>query len=334
MVLYHDINSYIIDENHVLFFDIFYRKKEVILICPPYDNPNINHNNIQILYNFGILKLKNRIIDNEWERVLVLIYEIETDDEIIDLNVIYNNNVKQYKLTSKTDIVNNTLSLTTLFKYDYYLMPIFYNYYKYQGVQTFFMYYNGTITDEIRSYMNYNDVKLIEWNFAYWHRGMGTCPKRGISPHHAQPGQINHALYKYGKVFSDYMIFNDLDEYMYIDSMKLVDLVKKMKSTDSFVFWNYWADTTDGNIPNKIPAIFLTDNGDEGTIEYRTKSIHKINSVDLVGIHAAKVYNKKENILYNKDRLKHFHFYTWSSRRNSDNIKTVKNRINIKLENY
>jgi hypothetical protein len=334
MVSYNDINSFIIDENHVLFFDIFYRNNEVILICPPYDNSSINHNNIQILHNFGLLKLKRRIIDNEWERVMVLIYEISCNDTMIDLNVIYNNNLKQYRLTCDIKLSKTILALTTLFKYDFYLMPIFHDFYKYQGVQSFFMYYNGTITDDIRNYMNYDDVILIEWNFAYWHRGMGVCPTRGISPHHAQPGQINHALYKYGKILSDYMVFNDLDEYMHIDGCKLIDFISKMKLTDSFIFWNYWTDTLDGNIKSKIPLEFYTDEGEEGKLDYRTKSIHKVSTADLVGIHLGKQYNKKESLLYNKDKLRHFHFYTWSSRRNKDNIKTVNKKISIKLDGY
>lgn len=331
MVSYDDINPLILDENYVLFFDIFYRNNEIVLICAPYDNPNINQNQIDIIYNFKILKQKKYYIDNEWERVLVLLYEIDTNDEVININVRYKNICKSYKLTNKINHNTTELALTTLFKYDYYLMPIFYDYYNNQGVQKYYMYYNGIITDEIKNIMNLPNVVLIQWNFSYWHRGMGTCPKRGISPHHAQPGQINHALYKYGLLLTDYMIFNDLDEYMYIDNRKLIDFIKLMKHTDSFIFWNYWADTIDGNIPNKVPEQFLSDNGEEGKIDYRTKSIHKMSSVNLVGIHNAKQYNKKEIVIYNKEKLKHFHFYTWSSRRTKENIDTVKHNIEIKL---
>jgi hypothetical protein len=53
--------------------------------------------------------------------------------------------------------------------------------------------------------------------------------------HHAQPGQIQHALYKYGKNEYTYMIFNDLDEYMHIKNKKLIDIINE-SNYDSIQF--------------------------------------------------------------------------------------------------
>ena len=41
----------------------------------------------------------------------------------------------------------NNIALTTLFKDDYELFPFFYEYYKNQGVEHFYMYYNGILND-------------------------------------------------------------------------------------------------------------------------------------------------------------------------------------------
>ena len=85
-----------------------------------------------------------------------------------------------------------TLTITTCFKDDYELFPMWYDYYTKQGVEFFYMYYNGKITDEIKELFDKPNVILHEWDFNYW------------SPyahrlHYAQMGQLQHALHKYGK---------------------------------------------------------------------------------------------------------------------------------------
>ena len=70
------------------------------------------------------------------------------------------------------------------------------------------MYYNGKITDEIKKYYNKDDITLIEWDYIYWKSGM-------YSRHYAQLGQIHDAIYRFGKDRFEYMLFCDLDEYIY-----------------------------------------------------------------------------------------------------------------------
>ena len=41
--------------------------------------------------------------------------------------------------------------------------------------------------------------------------------------HHAQLGQIHHAIYYYGKDICDYMIFCDLDEYLFIPNNSIIE---------------------------------------------------------------------------------------------------------------
>ncbi len=71
------------------------------------------------------------------------------------------------------------------------------------------MYYNGKITDEIMKYYNKKDITLIEWDYIYWN---DNSLEYG---HHAQLGQIHDAIYRYGKDNSEYIIFCDLDEYLF-----------------------------------------------------------------------------------------------------------------------
>ena len=80
-----------------------------------------------------------------------------------------------------------------------------------QGVDHFYMYYNGKLTQEIIDKFNFPNVTLIEWDFRYWN-----CMKTYKWGHHAQMGQLSDAIYRYGKDNYDYMIFNDMDEFFYI----------------------------------------------------------------------------------------------------------------------
>ena len=50
-----------------------------------------------------------------------------------------------------------------------------------------------------------------------------------IFKHHAQPGQMHHALYKYGKNNYNYMIFCDLDEYIFIPNKTIKEYIFENK---------------------------------------------------------------------------------------------------------
>lgn len=233
------------DFNDFTLFDVFWKNKLIYLILS-INNNVLNENNLLVSLNQIDLNFKEKIVKNKYEPTLIFIYH----DKNIDINkdlivkIVY----KGKKFKKKVEKVfnnnnsNNFLSLTTLFKDDYYLFPNFYKYYKSQGVQHFFMYYNGLLSNEIKKIFNYSDVTLIEWNFRYWNSSK--CKYA----HHAQLGQIHHALYKYGKNNYKYMIFNDLDEYLFIQNVKLIDYIKLNTKFSSFGFKNVWAKTIDNSI--------------------------------------------------------------------------------------
>ena len=183
-------------------FDVFWNNNSIYLILS-INTEVLNQNNLIVSLNQINLNLKEKIVKNKYEPTLLFIY----DDNNIDINkklfiqVFFDG--KDYskeieKIVNKEK--SNFLCLTTLFKNDYNLFPNFYEYYKRQGVQHFFMYYNGLLNNKIKKIFNYKDVTLIEWNFRYWNPGK--------YKHHAQLGQMHHALYKYGKDNYEYMIFN------------------------------------------------------------------------------------------------------------------------------
>ena len=292
-------NSFSLEGGNVLFFNIFIKNNLIYLITPIHKT-NIAYNTICIEYNNKKLKLKEVIEKKEYEATQILIYDFPFDNkEKYDISVTYNEIVKHYELENSKMTKNKKLTLTTLFKTDYKLNDIFYDYYKKQGVEHFYMYYNGKINNEIKNYYNKSDITLIEWDFKYWNTNSAH------SKHYAQLGQMHDAIYRFGKNNTEYMIFCDLDEYIYNKKSKLIDLIKNT-SIDTFGCVNIFSSTLDGSVPNQFPIEFKI--GEEWGYTKRSKCIHKMDSVIYINIHSGKKYNKKINL--NTD-CKMYHFHTW-----------------------
>lgn len=330
----------------LLFFDMYYKNNKIYMIMPIYNAP-VFPDHIMVTIDNKILKLTDSHVKDSNEPILVFIYEyISPPNSVIKVNIkLVNNILKSYDLhhihtnmnTNMNQNIhihpNNFLALTTLFKNDYYLFPLFYNYYKEQGVQHFYMYYNGIVTPEISNIFNKPDVTLVEWNFHYWN-------PRGVKyPHHAQMGQMHHALYKYGKDIYDYMIFCDLDEYLHIPKNKFIEtttpnitqysnntlqqFIKNKPDIDIFGFCNFWANTIDDSIPSTpyLPKKFLAVSEPVEYLE-RSKNIYKVSSINTIGIHQIgyNFYSTLSSIL----DLNMYHFYKWSSKN-----RVIDNCVNI-----
>jgi len=328
----------------MLFFDIFYKNNKIYMIMPIYNAPALPEH-ITLTVNNKVLRITESHVKDSDEPILIYIYEyITPTNTTIKVNVnIINNMKKTYDLihiyTQAQKPTNKFLALTTLFKHDYYLFPLFYNYYKEQGVDHFYMYYNGVITPQIRKVFNKPDVTLVEWNFNYWN-------PRGVKyPHHAQMGQMHHALYKYGKDIYDYMIFCDLDEYLHIPKNKCIETIEIIadiapnseENTNNtirrfithnpdieiFGFCNFWSNTINDSIPSTpyLPKKFLSV---IEPVEYleRSKNIYKVSSINTIGVHQIGdgLHANMKHIV----DLKMYHFYKWSSKvRVIENCTTI-----------
>ena len=305
---YDKINNYQLSNNKFLFFDIFARNSEVILIVPIAQFNQIK--DMDLYYNENKLIVKY-CMNTQW--IVVVKYDIHvnisnhTDCAMIDIYIIFNNIIKNYKLEYLEMLKPKyLLTQSTLFKNDSYLINLFTNYYKKRGVQHFYLYNNGkpyNVVDDM--------VTMIEWNYEYYynsHRGWG----------HAQAGQLNHSLYKYGKLTTQYMLYNDLDEYLDTSNLKM--LVQEYQSIDTFMFCNIWADTIEEpeNMEeyynklshlDKLPDEFYINQYIDLPTKH-SKCIHKTSSIYLIqSVHYGEYYYNTNNI-YN-DSLVMYHFFRW-----------------------
>lgn len=134
-------------------------------------------------------------------------------------------------------------------------------------------------------------------------------------------GQMHHALYRYGKDISEYMIFCDFDEYLHIprhnprlQHQLLHRYIKDNPSIDIFGFCNIWADTFHNEYPNTkvMPKkIYVVAESEHNPYCERSKNIYKVSSIKTTGIHKL-----CDDICFSKlksiTNFKMYHFYKWS----------------------
>lgn len=308
------------NKNGSLFaFDAFIKNNFLYLVMPLYKNyPSCNQ--IHAFIKSGSIILYDDIIKNSREATRILIYKIISQESSGHIcAIIYNNRkftINQNNTNVENLFDNSYLSLTTLCKNDYELIQPFINYYVKNGVERFYIYYNGIITPDIQENIitichkytiPMKKIIFIEWNFAYWHNNSLH------TTHHAQLGQMHHALYFFGKSHSQYMIFCDLDEYFYIKNGTIENLIRKNEIVDTFCFHNSWAQLINMQINDhkniEFPKTFIHSK----TVHnygWRSKCIHKVGSVRTISIHKHDLYNKRNPLLSKKYVM--FHFYNWT----------------------
>jgi FkbM family methyltransferase len=299
---YDKINMFKLTANTYLFFDIFARNNELILICPKYNKKllyslQININNI-ILHDPNIIQAHEDLYVVKYK-----IYNVNKDGNI-NVNVKFNGLQKSYILYYK--IFNKIYNIvhTTLFKDEDFLINKFIDYHENQGIEHFFIYYNGNL-DNIRPMIKDN-ITYIEWVFPY----------KDTNNFFTQPSQINHALYKYGKPLSKFLLLTDLDEYIYIPNSTVRQLIVDNPNYEAYIFLNNWCDTIE--IPEDINKYRQELNNSKLPLEFyrdtyifpygkRSKYLTKTDVLNLNNIHSTiykHIYINENNVIY--------HFFRWS----------------------
>ncbi len=127
-------------------FNIFQKDKKIYMICSilniPVNESDINVNIIKNKKAYDINNFfSNKIEKDNHEPILILIYNIPDRlfSNELESVVSYKENIYVKILKETKDKNKKFLALTTLFKDDYNLIPIFYNYYKKQGVDHFYL---------------------------------------------------------------------------------------------------------------------------------------------------------------------------------------------------
>ena len=297
-----------------ILFDAF-KKKDKFYLNLSIFKKSLNETDFLVCINNKILKFYKKIVNTHKQcPVTIYIYDCDINEPINNYDITYKDIFFFGEFENIAEDNKYDLTLTTLFKDDYKYFNLFYDYYKKQGIEHFYMYYNGKLNETINNIVKKNDVTLISWDFPYRYSKTKKWKKtkEKIIPTWttiSQFGQMHNALYKYGKNNSKYMIFCDIDEYLHIPEHTIKSFVLK-NDKDYYGFNNVWAKTIEpkDNL-NKLPNEFLVSDK-EFNYGSRSKNIYKTNKVTTIGIH--KLF-EETNQLSKNIKLKLYHFYNWTN---------------------
>jgi hypothetical protein len=268
-----------------LFFDIFIKNNDLFIIVPIYDKFILDENKLYIIFNNKQLILKEAIKYIEYEGIIILKFEINSELNINnEFKIIYDKITSfiniELIIKDKINIINNNICISTLFKDDYFLLDTWIEYYSKKNLTDFYLYVNSKIekikdklSNILKKYNRYN-ITIIEWDFNYWNN----TPK---FKHHAQIGMLNHCLYNYAKNFN-YWLNIDLDEY--INNINIID-----NNFDLYLYNNRWAKLENNNTPSKYLNLYNTKFY-LGNIQHYSKKNNNDNICNFIKTHKNKIY--------------------------------------------
>ena len=282
-----------LEDGRLLFSAVSHVGNQLILVgCHYFDRP-IAYERVKyrVLPSTVMLSDLRHYIRVDYEPCIIITAQVGVGPIAVELQ--YEGQTWRISLARETR-APSSLSLMTLFKDDYRLLPTFISYYEKLGVDSFHLYFNGPLNRVDWSFLEEAArnsgirVTLVEWDVPYWWNLSAVVNKpfydqQGYQ-HHAQTMAMNHHLHTV-RGQSDYTLFVDLDEYIFTPK-PILDRCREAKL--GFVLLQSWWAT----LPDVMPyesfslledkELFVAESG-EG--RWRVKSLVDPKAVDLMGIH-------------------------------------------------
>lgn len=242
----------LIVDDLVIVYNIFFTTETIYVISNNYlteDKKRFLH----LEFKINDFSVKNiNLFDTNCFHESINLYKLQNDSNDTEkkITVCYNDKEYDIYLTKQNFIYeeNDFITLMTLFKCDYELIPTYIYHYKNLGVKHFYFYYNYSYQEfiqlkniqEIIDNINTDDdivCTFIEWNHKYLRHINGNLI------HYAQCPAMTDMYYKSKHLFQ-YIFFNDLDEYLFFqdkDISNFNQLINKYNNIDVFQFNMYWS---------------------------------------------------------------------------------------------
>jgi hypothetical protein len=270
-------------QDKILFSNITLINQKIILTSIYYLYHPWEVDKIKINVNGNVITNQYHLEYNNYECSLMIIIELQNKNSTEEIEIQYEDVYISFQL-HELCLPQKNIYAMTLFKDDYQLLKKYLEYYDELGVECFMIYYNDKLNDQFLKEINLINqsnyqIILVEWNYCYWWKHLSN-PKH----HHAQTMAINDSLYILKNV-SDYILYNDLDEYIKIKDT-LHDIVQE--NIDVHVFKCLFCQM--GNEMIKYNNFYFEY--DEQKIKkgnywdkFREKNLIKTSSIHLMGIH-------------------------------------------------
>jgi hypothetical protein len=309
--------SFEISSGRYLFVDMFIKKSQLILISTYYVDLRFDFNDVRVqcINSDGSIisiPMYSQLGYKEDEHSRIVTYSLLSEwDPKNKICVEYNGMRRHYNVPVITSTQQHKFCIATLFKDDYTWIPIFYNYYKSQGVDYFYLYYNGDIDTIKDKLFQRDDIQYESWNYEYWINYPPNTPiiehsiiagdKTGIvfyknqhnmnvvstktTSHHAQTTFLSLFQMKYLE-FNDYTFIGDIDEFIYIKAMTVWEHISQ-NCYPAYMIVNHWArlpfTLNQKAVVNDVLKIEVTS--DPNKWAERSKCIFHKSFAGFLGIH-------------------------------------------------
>lgn len=207
-----------------------------------------------------------------------------------------------YKKPTIKNIVEKkySLSIMTLFYSEQNKdLDIFYQYYVDQGVDHFFMYYNGEMSEK-KNLPTDSKITYVEWNFKYWLKQDGL-------KHHAQIPAMIHFHKKY-LPYCKYAMMIDTDEFIYCKEGNIKNYLIQNNIQQHLYTRHNWAKINfsegDVNFVNNNPKRGKTIIYSDGFEINNMPSVHKLKKSQDCEIDLFHNNKKQHNIRNYNEQVK------------------------------
>ncbi len=218
-----------------LFFDAFVRDQRLVLVSTYYPDVVFDFAQVEVRLDGQRLSHFEEIGANEYEPSRAIVYPLADPGRgpRLELQVSYQGQQLTASLAPDAGRPTREFAIATLFKDDFADIPTFYRYYKLQGVDRFYLYYNGDLSRVRRLLPDADDIVYGEWDFPYWLDPESEAFKSGLvdpqaarNKHHAQTAFLSMVRHRYLDDCS-YLALIDLDEFLGIPGETVRDHVER-----------------------------------------------------------------------------------------------------------
>lgn len=218
-----------------LFFDAFVRDRRLVLVSTYYPDVVFDFAQVEVRLDGERLTRFEEVGANEYEPTRAIVYPLDAPVEGARhaLQVVYEGQTLTASLSPDAARPPGEFAVATLFKDDFADIPTFYRYYKLQGVDRFYLYYNGDLAKVRHLLPDADDIVYSAWDFPYWLDPESEAFKAGLvdpqaarNKHHAQTAFLTLVRHRYLAGCS-YLALIDLDEFLGIPGETVRDHVAR-----------------------------------------------------------------------------------------------------------
>lgn len=252
---------------------------------------------------------KSKHNDINYNVFTVVVCDIGNGHESIDVEI-YGQR-KQVKVVEEVVQKKHFLVAMTLMKQsEVALLPSYVEYYKNMGVEKLYAYIHDNV--DCSGFDSFDGFVVYKpWNYPY-HRNK--C-------HYAQMGAVNDFLY-YSKEASEYILYNDVDEYIrWKLSMSLCDFIHINSSVSCFAFNNRFIKLHDNAVDSDVHKRVMENKWRQSDQVYtygnRSKCIIKALDISAMGVHKVMVPNNENTLEFGYTSAELLHACNFAGRVNS-----------------